>query len=394
MKIAQINSTCGIGSTGKICVAISKLLDEKGIENRIYYTLYSTDHANAIKYSNYVYEKLQALKSRVFGNYGFNSHIATCRLIKELENFAPDIVHLHNIHSHDCNLSMLFNYLKKKNIRVYWTFHDCWVFTGGCTHFTYAQCSKWKEGCSKCPQRRLTSWFFDRSYALWNKKKEALLGANLTIITPSEWLANLVKESFLKDCPVLVINNGIDLSVFKPREQKIKQKLGIAASQHMILGVSFGWSIYKGIDVFIELAKRLTDDYKIVLVGTDEEVDKILPSNIISIHRTMDQVELAELYSAADVFVNATREENFPTVHLEAIACGTPVVSFDTGGCREMLDPTCGITVPTNDIDALQREIEKVCESNALNSEDCVYRAQKYNKDVAFDDYVSLYLKS
>jgi glycosyltransferase involved in cell wall biosynthesis len=204
-------------------------------------------------------------------------------------------------------------------------------------------------------------------------------------------MKSMVEKSFLKGYPTIVINNGIDLQVFNPIKSSIRKKLGILKNEYMILGVSFGWSIYKGIDVFEKLAESLPHNFKIVLVGTDDAVDRILPKNIISIHRTSNQTELAKLYSAADVFVNATREENFPTVHLEALACGTPVVSFDTGGCKEMLSANSGCVVPTNDIEQLQAKIMDVCVNKVFKSEDCIKQSKRYDKDSAYEKYLQLY---
>ena len=216
MKLVQVNVTCGSGSTGKICISVSRLLTEEGIENYILYSGAKSDYPLGIKYQENKYTKTQALASRIRGNYGFNSSASTKKLIAELERIKPDIIHLHNLHGHNCNVEMLFNYLKKTNVKLYWTFHDCWTFTGYCPYFDIVECDKWQEGCESCPQRKTFSWFFDKSSKLYQKKKELFSGLDLTIVTPSEWLADLVKKSFFKDYPVRVINNGIDISVFKP----------------------------------------------------------------------------------------------------------------------------------------------------------------------------------
>ena len=390
MKIVQLNSTCGAGSTGKICVAISQLLSNKNVENYMFYSLGNSEYPLGIKYMGKNSIKLQALKSRVFGNYGFNSKHATKKLIAELERINPDIVHLHNIHSHDCNLELLFKYFKRTRKKLFWTFHDCWAFTGYCPHFDMIGCDKWKTGCYDCIQRKEYSWFFDKSKKLYEKKKELFSGLDLTIITPSKWLAGLVKESFLKDYEVKVINNGIDLDVFKPTESNFREKHGLQ-DKYIILGVAFGWGPKKGLDCFIELSKRLPSNYQIVLVGTNENVDKQLPSNIISIHRTQNQQELAEIYTASDVFVNCTREENFPTVNMEALACGTPVITFDTGGSPEMLDCTCGIVVEKNNIDAMKKQICFVCENQPFLMINCCKRAELFNMKDKFREYIFLY---
>lgn len=389
MIVVQINVTCGIGSTGKICVGISKLLSNDNVEN--YILCSESDGYNlGVVCSNKWEIKLQALKSRVFGNYGFNSTAMTKRLIRKLDEISPDIVHIHNVHGHNVHFDMLFSYLKKKNIKVYYTFHDCWAFTGYCPHFVMAKCDKWKTGCGKCVLSKKYSWFFDRSASNFGRKAKALGGLDMTIITPSEWLVGLVKQSFLKDYPVKVINNGINLDVFKPVESDFREKYGLVNNK-IILGVSFGWSVNKGLDVFIELAKRLSDEYKIVLVGTNGDTDKILPDNIISIHRTNNQQELAEIYTAADVFVNPTREEVFGLTNVEALACGTPGITFRSGGSPECYDETCGSVVDCDDIDAMEREIIRICTDKPYSKEACIKKAQEFDKNERFNEYVKLY---
>ena len=341
MRILQINSTCGIGSTGKICVGISQLLNEHNVENYIIYSCLGNGYSLGIPCSNKIYIKFQALKSRILGNYGFNSALLTKKIIAEIERIQPDIIHLHNIHGHDCNLEILFEYLKSKKIRLVWTFHDCWAFTGYCTHFASAGCEKWKTACESCAQKRRFSWTYDKSRELFEKKKKLFQGLDLTIVSPSVWLADLVKQTFLSEYPVKVINNGINLDVFKFDESNFRQKYSLS-NKKVVLGVSFGWNEAKGLDAFVELSKKLPPEYKIVLVGTDDKTDKILPDNIISIHRTENQQELAQIYSAADVFVNPTKEDTYPTVNMESIACGTPVITFKAGGSPEIVDDSCG----------------------------------------------------
>ena len=389
MKVVQINAVCGKGSTGKICVDISKLLTENGIENYILYSLGKSDYPLGIKFTNEKYLKLQALKSRIFGNYGFNSQHATKNLIKELERIQPDIVHIHNIHSNDVNLKMLFEYLRKTQVKAYWTFHDCWAFTGYCPYFDMASCDKWKQGCYSCPQKKSFSFVLDKSAKLYQKKKELIDGVNLTVITPSKWLADLTKQSFFKDCEIKVINNGINLDIFKPTESDFREKYNLIGKK-VVLGVAFDWGRRKGLDVFIELSKILPKDYRVVLVGTNDNIDKLLPENIISIHKTNNQKELAEIYTAADVFANPTREENYPTVNMEALACGTPVVTFETGGSPEIIDEKTGIVVDIDDINAFEKAVVEVC-NGKLTKENCLDKAKEFNKISRFKEYIKLY---
>lgn len=388
MKLVQINATCGAGSTGKICVAVSQLLNIENIENYIFYSSGKSEYENGIKFTHSKYIKLQALKSRILGNYGFNSCYATRKMIKYLKKIKPDIIHIHNIHAHNCNLDMLFSFIKQNHIKTFWTFHDCWAFTGYCPYFDMVGCNKWQTECDNCVQAKEYSWFFDRSKYLFNKKSELFSGLDLTIITPSQWLADLVKQSFLKDYPVKVIHNGIDLSVFKPTDSNFRKKYN-CENKYILLGVAFDWGKRKGLDVFIELSKRLDEKYQIVLVGTNDNIDKQLPNNIISIHRTQNQTELAEIYTAADLFLNPTREENYPTVNMEAIACGTPVLTFNTGGSPEIITENTGSVVECDNIDEFEAEIERMCVLDFRQS--CLNRREDFDKQKRFDEYRRLY---
>ena len=390
MTIVQINETCTRGSTGNICRSVSRLLTDRGVENYILHVQKKCDFPHGIVYAGRPYVKRQALRSRVLGLYGFNSRRATERLIRELKRIQPTVVHLHNLHGHNCHLGLLLSYLREKRIKLLWTFHDCWAFTGYCPHFDMVGCDRWRTECCNCPQAREFSWFFDRSRKLYRLKKEMTQGLDLTVIAPSRWVAELASQSFLGGYPIRVIHNGIDTDVFKPTEGKLRETLGIG-DKKMILGVAFDWGRRKGLDVFLELARRLDDSYRIVLVGTDRRVDRVIPENVISVHRTADQAELARLYTAADVYVNPTREEVLGLVNLEALACGTPVITFNTGGSPECVDETCGLVVPRDDVSAMEDAIRYVTEERPFASEACMAYASRFNAKEKFGEYVKLY---
>lgn len=390
MKIVQINATHGVGSTGKICASISKMLSAEEIENYVLYCGKQTDLPNGICYAGKGYIKLQALKNKLLGQYGFYSKSATRNLIRALERIQPDIVHLHNIHGHNCNLQMLFEYFKKANVKVCWTFHDCWAMTGYCPHFEMVGCEKWKTGCFQCPQYRSFTWAIDRSAWLYQHKKQLFTALPMTIVTPSHWLAGIVKQSFLAENSVRVIHNGINLRTFTPRESDFREKHS-CCDKWIVLGVAFDWGIRKGLDIFMKLSQQLDERFQIVLVGTDAQIDKQLPDNIITIHRTHNQQELAEIYSAADVFVNPTREENYPTVNMEALACGTPVLTFDTGGSPEIPDATCGAVVPKDDFEALMQQVIHICSERPYKREDCCLRAKSSDEERRYAEYLQLY---
>lgn len=401
MKIAHINMTHS-GSTGRIMLQIAETVRKAGHEARTYapiafsrlrkqtplsapghYT-WGTTAQSAVHY----------YAGSFWGLNGLLSYRGTRALLRELDHFQPDVLHLHNLHNFCINLPMLFNYIKKNNIKVVWTLHDCWSFTGHCPHFLFTGCDKWKQGCHHCPShRRYPKSYVDDSKRMYRAKKTWFTGIqNLTLVTPSQWLADLTRESFLREYPVNVIHNGIDLSVFKPSDGDFKTQHN-CIDKKIVLGVAFGWSDRKGLDVFKSLSERLNDTYRIVLVGTDERIDAQLPPSIISIHRTESQHELAEIYTAADILVNPTREDTFPTVNLESLACGTPVITFRTGGSPEILDESCGAVVDVDDIDALDREIRRVCMEKPYKKEACMQRALQFNMNDKFKMYVELYEK-
>ncbi|MBE6548885.1 MAG: glycosyltransferase [Ruminococcaceae bacterium] len=396
-KIVHINSV-NFGSTGKIMLQIHDVCKERNYSSYVSYPK-SRDNLNkkcddAIIIGNRYLRNLHIWLAKFTGFNGYFSCVSTLLFLKKIKKISPDIIHLHNLHNCYINLPLLFKYVKKKNVAVVWTLHDCWAFTGQCPHFTLAKCDKWKTGCHDCQSyREYPESYVDRTKVMWKLKKKWFTGVkDITIVTPSQWLADLVKESFLKECTVKVINNGIDLSIFQPTESDFRKKYGIPQNKKILLGVAFGWGIRKGLDVFIELANRLdNNEYQIVLVGTDDGVDQQIPKNIISIHRTQNQTELAEIYTAADLFVNPTREDTYPTVNMESIACGTPVLTFRTGGSPECIDEFSGSVVECDDIDSLLCEIKRICEQIPYSREFCVDRAKAFDMNERFNEYIALY---
>lgn len=398
MKIVEIN-TYDFGSTGKIMLYIAEVARKHGMN---VYTFSSsraarktgfTEHEYIDKYLDF---RVHMILGMLSGYEMSFSYFATRRLIKKLKAISPDIIHLHNTHGWFLNHRLLFNYIKKNNIRVIWTLHDCWTFTGRCPYFQLTGCDRWKKGCHSClydKNQYPASYIFDKSKYQWKLKKKMFTAVkNMTIITPSKWLAELVKASYMGKYPVKVINNGIDLSVFKPLESDFRKSQNLNG-KHIILGVASSWGKRKGLDVFIKLSQMLDENYQIVLVGLNKEELSTIPKNIIGIERTNNQTELVEIYTAADVFANPTREDNFPTVNIEALACGTPVVTFNTGGSPEVIDETCGSVVDCGDIQSFAKEIKRVCEERPFGQESCRKRAEQFDKNDKFMEYVKLYME-
>lgn len=396
MKILQINSVCGVGSTGRIATDLYKVLEEQGHECKIAYGRGTAPEGiESIKIGSNLDNYMHVFKTRVFDKHGFGSINATKKFIEEVKKYDPDIIHLHNIHGYYINIEILFNYLKEANKPVIWTLHDCWAFTGHCAYFDYIGCEKWKYRCDNCPQKKSypTSNIVDNSELNYQNKKKLFTSVkNMTIVTPSRWLANLVKESFLGKYKIEVINNGIDLGIFKPTESDFRCKNNLQ-DKFIILGVASEWSHRKGLNYFIELSEKLSSEYKIVIVGVNDKQKKELSKDIIAITKTNNIKELSKIYTAADVFVNPTLEDNFPTTNLEALACGTPIITFDTGGSGECIEPFCGITIKKGSIKELNRAIYGVKNIKFIKS-DIINSSKKYDKCNKFNRYIYIYLNN
>lgn len=388
MKVLQINTVCGTGSTGRIATDIHGGLLEQGIESYIAYGRGEAHNCeNSIKIGTNWDVKFHGLQTRIFDNHGFASKQATIKFIDEIKKLNPDVIHLHNIHGYYINIEILFNYLKICNKKIIWTLHDCWSFTGHCAHFDFAKCEKWRIECKKCPQTKTypSSYVFDNSKFNYKKKKELFTGIkNLTIITPSKWLANLVKESFLKEYKVEVINNGIDTNIFRPTESNFRKKYKLE-DKFIILGVASPWTKRKGFDDFLELSKMLKENEIIIMIGLSEKQLKDLPDNILGIKRTNNTKELAEIYSIANVFFNPTYEDNYPTVNLEALSCETPIITYNTGGSIECVEEDNGWIIKKGKI----REVIRIIRNE---KKEYILSEEKFNKDKFIINYIKNYL--
>lgn len=397
MKILQINTTVNSGSTGRIAEDIGKVLIANGHESYIAYGRGNQkSQSQLIKIGNQTDVFMHGLKTVIFDRHGFGSKKATLDLIDEINKIKPDVIGLHNIHGYYINIEILFNYIAKKNIPVVWTFHDCWPFTGHCTYFDSVGCTKWKTQCEKCPKTKMypKSIGLDNSFKNYNDKKRIFSQIkNLQIVTPSHWLKELVAESYLTH-PVTCIHNGIDLKQFSPAlsTDYLKEKLQLQ-NKKIILGVASIWDERKGLTDFVKLASKLSDEYQILLIGLTQKQVNILPKNVIGIKRTENIEELATYYSMADVFVNPTYQDNFPTTNIEALACGTPVITYNTGGSPEAIDDKTGIVVKKGDAEEIAQAIKKLDSVNrAQLAIDCRKRAvDKFNKNDRYQDYIGIF---
>lgn len=396
MNILQINSVCGVGSTGRIATDLHAILLAQGHQSTM---AFGRDMARSceqvIRIGNRIDNYRHVARTRLFDAHGFGSVAATKAFIAKIRALNPDVIHLHNLHGYYLHIGLLFDFLKQVNKPVVWTLHDCWAFTGHCAHFDFIGCDRWKRACYDCPLKTEypKSLFLDRSRRNYQQKKELFKGVDeLTIVTPSKWLGELVQESFLQEYPVALIHNGIDLKVFQPTPSIFRRRYTLEG-QCILLGVASIWSERKGYGYFLDLAKHLRPDEKIVLVGVSEQQVKQLPPGIVGIAKTNSTAELAEIYSAADLFINPTLEDNFPTTNLEALACGTPVVTFNSGGSPECVDAGCGLVVERGDLPGLVAAIATLRKNGKESySAQCQQRAQDhFDKDARFAEYVALY---
>lgn len=388
IKVLQINVVVNQGSTGKIAEQIGHLVLQKGWRSVIAYGRWPRNsESELIRVGSDWDMRLHALESRIRDNHGLCSRSATKILIKQIKEINPDVIHLHNIHGYYLNFKILFEFLKEYNKPVVWTLHDCWSFTGHCAYYDFHKCEKWKIHCDSCPNKRdyPARWLYDRSYKNFEIKKSLFPSlSNLTLIPVSNWLKTQLEQSFMRDCSIRVIKNGIDLDIFNIEE---KQNDGI----FRILGVANVWDQRKGLDDFKKLRNLLPAEFEIILVGLKKDQIKNLPDGIVGITRTDSQKELAHLYAKSDVLVNPTYEDNFPTTNLEALASGTPVITYRTGGSPEAVDEKTGVVIDQGNVQELANAIIMMKDSS-LSSFDCRKRAEDYfDKDKSFEKYVELY---
>lgn len=403
MKILQVNSFDFL-STGNIMLNIADIARENGIEmytaskKKRISVKSSKNLKNHYLIGTILEHELNKIFSEVTDLQDYGSIFSTYKFIQKVKDINPDIIHIHDIAGHYLNIDMFFKFLKKYDKPVIWTFHCCWAYTGRCIYYDYINCNKWKDGCFRCEQNRKSfpkHILFDFSRFNYNHKKKLFTSVNnLTIVTPSEWLHKEVENSFFRDCNIETILNGIDQSIFFPEENKELLKKYNISNEKVILGVASIWSDRKGLKYFIDLSKSITSGYKIVLIGLSKEQISDLPPNIIGLEKTFSVEELRRWYTVANVFVNPTMEEVFGLVNIEAQACGTPVITFATGGSVECVSKETGIVVEKGNTNKLKEAIEFICTRPKSDySEKCIRWARKFEQRSNFLKYIELYKK-
>lgn len=398
-KLLQINITANWGSHGKIAEGIGQAAINQGWQSYIAYGRWANPSASNLFHVGSSWDEMRhGVASRLFDNHGLMSQKATKSLLQFVRNVNPDIVHLHNIHGYYLNYPLLFQYLCQHDIPVVWTLHDCWSFTGHCAHYEFIGCEKWKTHCAECPQKGAypKSLLLDRSYRNFEQKKDTFLSLNrLTLVPVSQWLQRQLQQSFFKHTPTRLIYNGIDTNVFSKQKEVnwIKKKYAIPEQCAIVLGVASNW-YRKGLPDFLQLASLLPPSIRIVLVGLNKQEQKLAArAGIVGISRTDNLHELCSLYSVANVYFNPTWEDTFPTTNLEAMACGTPVVTYKTGGSPETITTGTGLAIGKGDIQTAAIEIGRLCQQPATTFEDvCRQHIVRYfNKEERFLEYLNLY---
>lgn len=396
-KVLQICVEGNTGSTGTIAEFIGKIALDSGWESYIAFGRFPRESkSKLIKIGNYWDIFLHGIETRIFDRHGLGSRGATKKLIKEIIQISPDIIHLHHLHGYYINIEILFKFLSENNIPVVWTFHDCWSITGHCAYFDYIGCDKWKTECNNCPQMKEypASIFIDRSKNNFYLKKSLFNSVdNLTVVSVSNWLNDIVGKSFMRKLSRKVIYNGVDVELFKPSSSNnIREKFSIE-SKFLIFGLATTWSRRKGLDDFIKLSKNIDENAIIILVGLNTSQIKTLPKNIIGLQRTENQQELVDLYVASDVFLNLSVEETFGLTTAEALSCGTPAIVYDATASPELIDSQTGIIVEKNNIQSLLLAIEEIKKNGkSFYTEYCRSRAVKYfDKNIRYKEYFDLY---
>ncbi len=393
MKVLVVNTVVGTGSTGRICYDIAK---ELSCYNHDCVVAYGRGNApkdiKTYKISKSINVKIHALLSRFTDRQGFYSKKDTKRFIEFIEDYKPDVINLHNLHGYYLNIKILLEYLKEKQIKVVYTLHDCWSFTGHCAYFDYKGCVKWQSGCHRCSSKKdyPKSWGLSRAHKNYFEKKELFSGLNMVIVTPSKWLADLVKKSYLAEYRTVVINNGIELDKFSRKDSDFKKEHGIE-DKKVVVAVANVWDRRKGLEAVERLADVLPSDYKVVAVGLDKkQLKQAEKTKILGLPRTKSVSELAEIYSLAEAFVNPSTEDNFPSANIEALACGTPVITYNTGGCAEIVENGGGIVVAEKTVEKLKESV-LFLEKQPISHDECVKCSKNYDEKQKYKEYVELF---
>lgn len=400
MQVFQINTVCGTGSTGRIAVNLARMLEAQGNQSCIAYARGNAPaDVDTFRFSNKLEIYWHGIMTRITDRHGMYSGKATKQLIAKIKEYNPDIIHLHNVHGYYLNIELLFDFLKEYKRPVVWTLHDCWTYTGHCSHYTSVKCEKWKTQCYECPLKKEYpgSIFWDNSKENYRKKRELFTGLEqLHLVTPSVWLKEQVEQSFFfqnsesREIACTAIPNGIETDKFVPTASDLKTRYSIEGKK-VVLGVANVWTKQKGIDDFVQLSKLLDDSYHLVMIGVDEKLKRTLPSNILALERTKNLEELIQWYSATDVYFNSSIEETMGMTTGEAISCGIPVVTYDSTAVPESVGEGCGYVVPAGNVQAVKEAIEEIEADRERYVKNCLTYKEHFAERLAYESYSRIY---
>lgn len=396
LKLLQINVAANWGSHGRIAEEIGLEAMAQGWESYIAYGRYANpSKSHIVKIGDLFDHCLHGAQSLLLDRHGLASCGPTKKLIREIEQIKPDLIHLHNIHGFYLNYPILFRYLSTVDIPVVWTLHDCWAFTGHCAWPIHGHCDRFQEQCCHCPLQSKgypKSFLLDRSRSNFKLKKRYFRSLqDLHLVTVSRWLEQQVRLSFMQDMDIRTIYNGLDTEVFRPSGTP---PTSVTDGHPLVLGVCNAWYDWKGLDDMAALRELLPDDYEVMVVGVNEDQMHRLPEGITCIRRTDSVRQLAEIYSQADVFVNPSKVESFGMTTAEALSCGTPSIVYDTSACPEVVDNLTGRVVPLGDVNALAKAVMEICSLPGREAmrQACRERAIRlFNRQDRYKEYLQLY---
>ncbi len=378
-KLLQIGIEVNSGSTGRIAEQIGLVAMKNGFESYITFARdYNPSQSDVIKIGSVFNIFFHVLRTRLFGDHLGGSKLATLSLIKKIKKLKPDIIHLHQLHGYYLHLPILFNFLKSLKTPVVWTIHDNWAFT----EIPFGSYPK--------------SLFLDKSKQNFLRKKKIFTNmSNIRLVGVSKWIRDLAKNSFLNNFDISTIPNGIDISVFYPRNNKshILKKYNLNTQKKYLIASGTTWNFNKGILDYKKLSKLLPKNIILILVGIKNHKIFAGETNIKCISRTESQDELAELYSISEILLCLSYKESFGLTPIEAMACGTPAIVYDNTALPELVTKNTGDIVETGNISLVLSSIKKILnKGKEFYYQECINHVNNnYDKEITYNNYIKIY---
>lgn len=399
MRILQINAVYGKLSTGTNVDELDRFFRSRGHICTVAFANGKKEELHGhYRIGSTLGQKIHALLSRITGLQGYFSSHSTRKFLKYMDAFSPDVVVLNNLHANYINLPMLLKYLAKKDIATVAVLHDCWLYTGKCCHYAALRCDKWKTQCGKCPAKKMynKSWFFDRSAKMFSDRKKLFNAIpRLSVVAVSDWIWKHAKQSpvFANARFITRIHNWIDTEQFMPVNGAFLRRGVDGENEKLFLAVATHWDKQKGLFYLQKIAERLRDGERLVVIGRILRGER-LPDHVLWIP-TVAREDLPGYYSVADVFLQPSLEETFGKVTAEAIACGTPVVCFDSTANPELVGEGCGKVVASGDWEAMLFQARNIVRQGKNSySQTCrQFAIERFNTNAIFRQYEEEFLK-